>query len=95
VCVHFVDEFVEVMFVALAEIDEGLYCLVWVGGDVLLAAFVDDLVFISRDLRAKEGGTYMDHVIDEYCEVGYRVVDVCRLVDANKRLIEDREEVSK
>ena len=33
--VDFMDEFVEVVLVAGAEIDEGLHCLVGVGGDVL------------------------------------------------------------
>lgn len=33
--VHFVDKFVEVIFVAGAEVDEGLHGLVGVGGDVL------------------------------------------------------------
>ena len=42
--VHLVNELVEVVFVALAEVDEGLDCLVRVGGDILLAAFVDDLL---------------------------------------------------
>jgi hypothetical protein len=46
-CVDFVDEFVEIMFVALAKVDEGLDCLVRVRGDVLLAAFVDDLGGVS------------------------------------------------
>ena len=41
--VHFVHEFVEVVFVARAEVDEGLDGLVGVGGDVLFAAFVYDL----------------------------------------------------
>lgn len=41
--VNFMDEIVEIMFVALAEVDEGLDCLVGVGGYVLLAAFLDDL----------------------------------------------------
>ena len=40
---HFMDEFVEVMFVALAEVDEGLDCLVRVGRDVLFPAFVNNL----------------------------------------------------
>jgi hypothetical protein len=44
---HFMDEFVEVVFVALAEVDEGLDCLVRVGRDVLFAAFVHDLLCIS------------------------------------------------
>ena len=37
------DEFVEVVFVALAEVNEGLDRLVRIGGDVLFAAFVDNL----------------------------------------------------
>jgi len=45
--VNFVDELVEVVFMTLAEIYEGLYSLVRVCGDVLLAAFVDDLAFVS------------------------------------------------
>lgn len=44
---YFVDKFVEVVFVALAEVDEGLDCLVGVGGDVLFAAFFDDLLLLS------------------------------------------------
>jgi len=42
--VNFVDELVEVVFVALAEVDESLDGLVGVGGDVLFAAFIDDLL---------------------------------------------------
>jgi hypothetical protein len=41
--VDFVYKFVEVVFVALAEVDEGLDCLVGVCRDVLFAAFLDDL----------------------------------------------------
>jgi hypothetical protein len=41
--VDFVDEFVEVVFVAGAEVDECLDCLVGVGRDVLFAAFFDYL----------------------------------------------------
>jgi hypothetical protein len=41
--VDFMDEFVKVMFVALAEVNEGLDSLVWVGGDVLLTTPFDDL----------------------------------------------------
>ena len=37
------DEFVEVVFVAGAEVDEGLYGLVGVGRDVLFLAFLDNL----------------------------------------------------
>jgi hypothetical protein len=38
------DKFVEIVFVALAEVDEGLDRLVRVGRDVLFAAFVDNLL---------------------------------------------------
>lgn len=41
--VNFVDEFVKVVFVALAEINEGLHGLVRVGRDILFLAFVNDL----------------------------------------------------
>lgn len=50
--VNFVNEFVEIVFVALAEVDESLDCLVGVGGDVLFAAFVDDLLLLAS------GGMY-------------------------------------
>lgn len=51
--VDFMNEFVEVMFVPLAEVDEGLHCLVRVCGNILLAAFVDNLIFVSLDLMKK------------------------------------------
>jgi len=41
--VHFMHKVVEVVLMALAEVDEGLYSLVGVGGYVLFAAFVDNL----------------------------------------------------
>jgi len=75
--VDFVDEFVEIMFVALAEVDEGLDCLVGVCGDVLFAAFVDDLRFVSGRLRREVLGNYLDHVVDEDGEVCDAVVNIC------------------
>lgn len=35
----------------------------------------------------------LDCVIDEHGEIGDAVVDVCRLIHTNERLIEDGEEV--
>lgn len=94
--VDFVDEFVEVVFVSLAEVDEGLHGLVGVGGDILLAAFVNDLLSrlsvkytLDRDREA-----YRDHIIDEDCKVCDAVVHVCGLIHTNKRLVEDGEEIS-
>ena len=44
---HLVDKLIEVVFVALAQVDERLNCLVRVGGDVLLAAFINDLYILA------------------------------------------------
>lgn len=76
--VNFVDEFVQVVFVAGAEVNEGLDCLVWVGGDVL----------------ALGGFYHFYGVVGELGEVGYGTVDVCGFVDANEGFVEDLEEVA-
>ena len=76
--VDFVHEFVEVVFVAGAEVDEGLDSLVGVGGDVLPLGALD---------RAK-------HVTGEGREVGDAVVDVGGFVDADEGFVEDGEEVA-
>ena len=76
--VHFVHEFVEVVLVASAEVDEGLDGLVGVGGDVLTLS----------------GGEDGEHVLGEGGEVGDGVVDVGGLVDADEGFVEDGEEVA-
>ena len=76
--VDLVDEFVEVILVPGAEVDEGLDGLVWVGGDVL----------------ALGGGDDGDGVVGEGGEVGDGGVDICRFVDADERFVEDGEEVA-
>lgn len=76
--VDFVHELVEVVLVALAEVDEGLHGLVRVGRDVLPLGFVDD----------------GEHVVGEDGEVGDAVVDVGRFVDAHEGFVEDGEEVA-
>ncbi len=90
---HFVHEFVEVVFVALAEVDEGLDRLVGVGGDVLLAAFVDNLFNSLGKIQTNDRLPYLNHVVDENRKVCDAVVDIRRLVNPNKWLIEDREEI--
>jgi len=75
---HFVDELVEVVFMSGAEVDEGLDGLVWVGRDVLPLGFVDD----------------GEHVVGELGEVCDTIVDVGGFVDADKRFVEDGEEVA-
>jgi hypothetical protein len=40
---NFMNKFIEVMLMALAEVDEGLNCLVRICGDVLLLTLFDDL----------------------------------------------------
>jgi hypothetical protein len=37
------NKLIEIMLMALAEVDEGLNCLVRICGDVLLLTFFDDL----------------------------------------------------
>ena len=74
----FMDEFVEVILVAGAEVDEGLDGLVGVGGDVL----------------ALGGLEHAEHVVCEVGEVGDGGVDVGGLVDAHEGLVEDGEEVA-
>ena len=76
--VDFVDEFVEVVLMAGAEVDEGLDRLVWVCGDVLALHLVKD---------AK-------HIVDEGGEVGDAVVDIGGFVDADEWFVEYCEEVA-
>lgn len=76
--VDLVDEFVEAVLVAGAEVDEGLDSLVGVCGNVLA-------------LRALDNS---DGVIGELGEVGYAAVNVCRLVDTDEGFVEDCEQVA-
>ena len=76
--VDFVYEFVEVVFVAGAEVDEGLDSLVGISGDVLPLGALD---------RA-------EHVTGEGRKVCDAVVDVGGFVDADEGLVEDGEEVA-
>lgn len=74
--VDFVDEFVEVVFMALAEVDEGLDCLVGVYGNVLLAAFLDHLTNLLACVSEINAVTYLYHVVDEVGKVSDAVVDI-------------------
>ena len=76
--VDFVNEFVEVIFVAGAEVDEGLDRLVRVGGDVLALGALDGV----------------EHVVGEGGEVGDAIVDVGGFIDAYEGFVEDGEEVA-
>ena len=76
--VDFVNKFVEVILMTSAEIDKGLDCLVWIGGDVLTLS------------RGKNG----EHVVGEGSEVGNGVVDVGGFVDADEGFVENGEEVT-
>lgn len=76
--VHLVDEFIEVVLVTCTEINEGLNRLIGIGGHVLTLAGVD----------------YFDGIVDEKSEVSNGVVHVCGFVNADKRFVEDGEEVS-
>lgn len=71
-------EFVEVVLVSAAQVDEGLDGLVGVGGDVLALAGLEDA----------------EHVVGEVGEVGDGGVDVGGFVDAHEGLVEDGEEIA-
>lgn len=76
--VHFVYEFVEIILMASAKINEGLNCL----------------VRIRRDVLTLSGGEDREHVIGEGSEVGDGAVDIGGFVDADERFVEDGEEVA-
>ena len=78
VYVHFVNEFVEIILMAAAEIDEGLDRLIRIGRNVLT-------------LSSSEDGK---HIISEGSEVGDGAVDVGRFVHADEGFIEDGEEIT-
>lgn len=75
---HFVDKLVEVVLVARAEVDKGLYRLIRVGRDFLSLASLDRL----------------DGIVYEQGEVCDAVIYVGRLVNADKWFVEDSEEIS-
>jgi hypothetical protein len=74
----FVDEFVEVVFVAGTEVNERLDGLVGIGRNVLTLGTIND----------------GDGVVGESGEVGDAVVYVGGFVDADERVGEDCEEVA-
>lgn len=76
--VHFVDEFVEIVLMPSAEVDEGLNCLIGIGGNVLTLS----------------GGEDGEHVVGEGSEVGNRIIDIGGFVDTDKGFVEDGEEIA-
>lgn len=76
--VDFVYEFVEIVLMSRAKVDEGLYRLIRVGRDVLTLCELQD----------------SEHVVCEGCEICDGIIDICRFVDANERFVEDGEEVA-
>jgi len=75
---HFMDKFVEIVFVPCTKVDESLHRLVRICRDILpLASFYNT-----------------DGVVDKHSEVSDTIVDVGGLVDSHKGLIEDSEEVT-
>ena len=76
--VYFVYEFVEIVFVSRAKIDEGLNRLIWVCGDVLSLSFFDN----------------NDHVVYEGGKVRYTAIDIGGLVYSDKGFVENCEKVT-
>lgn len=80
--VDFVDEFVEIVFVAGTEINKSLNGLIRVCGNILLAAFFNDLSVLVEQKR-RERRTYDYHIVNEHSEVRDTVVNIGRLIDSN------------
>jgi hypothetical protein len=76
--VNFVDELVQVVLVAGAQVDEGLHGLIGVGGKVLPLGGFDDFY----------------DVVDKVGEIDDAVVHVGGFVDADEGFVEDLEEVA-
>ena len=76
--VYFVYEFVKVVLVPCAEVDERLDGLIRIGGDVLTLGLFDD----------------DKHVVCKIGEVRDAVIDIGRLVYADERFVEDSEEIA-
>lgn len=77
VYVDFMYEFVEIVLVTTTKVDERLHGLIWVGRDVLSLGFVED----------SKG------IVGEERKISDAIIDICRFVNADKRLIEDGKEV--
>lgn len=75
---YLVDELVEIVFMAGTQVNEGLNCL----------------IRICRDLLPLARFNHSNSVVNEHGKVGNTVVDACRLVDTNKRFIENGEQIS-
>lgn len=69
---------VEVVLMSSAKVDEGLNGLIGICGDILALCKVEDT----------------EHVVSKCGEVGDRIVDVGRFVDADEGFIKDGEEVA-
>ena len=76
--VDLVHKLVKVVLVSLAQVDKRLDRLIRVCGHVLPLTLVNDC----------------NGVVGKLGEIRYRAVHICRLVNADKRFIEDGEQVS-
>ena len=76
--VDFVDKLVEVVFVPSAKVNEGLNRHIWVSRDVLPLRFIYNGYGIVRK-------------VGKVCN---RVINIGRLVDSDKRFVEDGEKIT-
>lgn len=76
--VYFVDEFVKVVFVTSAEVNESLNSLIGVGGDILALCALD----------------HSKHVISKGSKVGHAVIDIGGFINTDERFVEDCKEIA-
>src|ERR1700753_1824148 len=75
---HFMDKFIKIMLVSSAQVNKGLYCLVWICRKVLpLSSFNDNY-----------------NVVDKVGKIYNAIVYIGALIYSYERLVEDLEEIS-
>lgn len=74
---HLVHKLIEIILMSCAQVDKGL----------------DSLIWVRRNVLALSGSYYGNGVVGKGSEVGNGGIDICGFVDANKRFVENGEEI--
>lgn len=92
---NLMNKLVEVVLMPLAEVNERLYGLIRICRCILLSTFLNDLdKWLVSCRLVWRTSTDLDHIIKKDRKISNAVVNIGGLVDPNKRLVEDGEEIS-